>query len=60
MDKIPENKGIGVILVDNIPLETTDDQLNDFFKEIDDISSISYIMAGEGVGNLERSCWVHV
>ena len=60
MDKIPENKGIGVVLVENIPLETTDDQLNNFFREIDDVSSISYVMAGEGVDNLERSCWIHV
>jgi len=45
--------------VDKIPLQTTDDQLYNFFKEIDDVSSIQY-MAGEGAGKHERSCWVHV
>jgi hypothetical protein len=57
MDKRPANKTIGVVLVDNIPPQTTDSQLSHFFTEIDGVSSIQYI-AGEGAGN--RSCWIHV
>jgi len=57
MDKLPTNKTIGVVLVDNIPSQTTDNQLSHFFSNIDDVSSIQYICK-EDSGN--RSCWVHV
>ena len=59
MNKLPANKTIGVVLVDNIPPLTTDSQLYYFFTEIDDVSTIQYI-AGEGAGKHERSCWIYV
>ena len=59
MDTSPANKAIGVILVDNIPPQTTDNQLSHFFTKIDDVSSIQCI-ADEGAGNHQRSCWIHV
>ncbi len=59
MNKLPANKTIGVVLVDNIPPQTTDSQLEHFFKEMDDVSSIQFI-PGEGSGKQERSCWIHV
>ena len=58
MNKLPANK-IGVVLVDNIPPQTTDSQLDHFFREIDDVSSIQYI-TGEGACKDERSCWINV
>ena len=57
MDKLPINKTIGVVLVDNIPAQTTDSQLSDFFSEINDISSIQYI---RGECSANRSCWINV
>ena len=59
MNKLPANKSIGVVLVENIPLQTTDSHLYHFFTEIDDVSSIQFI-SGEGGGKHERSCWIHV
>ncbi len=59
MNKLPANKTIGVVLVDNIPPQTTDRLLDLFFKEMDDVSSIQHI-AGEDAGKHERSCWIHV
>lgn len=59
MNKLPANKSIGVVLVDNIPPQTTDSQLDHFFKELDDVSSVQYITNGES-GTTERSCWIHV
>ncbi len=59
MNKLPVNKTIGVVLVDNIPPQTTDRQLDHYFKEMDDVSSIQYI-TGEGGGTHERSCWINV
>ena len=59
MNKLSANKTIGVVLVDNIPPQTTDNQLYHFFTEIDDVSSIQYI-ASEGAGKHERSCWINV
>ena len=59
MNKLPANKTIGVVLVDNIPPQTTDSQLYHFFTELDDVSSIQYI-AGEAAVKLERSCWINV
>ena len=55
----PANKAIGVVLVDNIPPQTTDSQLSHFFTEINGVSWIQCI-AGEGAGNHQRSCWIHV
>ena len=59
MNNIVTSKTVGVILVDNIPLQTTDRQLADFFADINDVSSIQFI---DGVvpGNCQRSCWIHV
>jgi hypothetical protein len=59
MNKLPANKSVGVVLVDNIPPQTTDSQLDHFFKEIDDVSSIRHI-AGEGGDKHARSCWINV
>jgi hypothetical protein len=59
MDKLPAHKVIGVVLVDNIPPQTTDSQLSHFFTEINGVTSIQYI-TGEGAGNHQRSCWIHV
>lgn len=59
MNKFPANTTVGVVLVDNIPPQTTDSQLDHFFKEIDDVSSIQHI-AGEGDDKHERSCWIKV
>ena len=59
MNNLPENKMIGVVLVDNIPPQTTDSQLYHFFTELDDVSSFQYF-AGEGAVKHERSCWVNV
>ena len=59
MNKLPANKTIGVVLVDNIPPQTTDSQLDRLFKEMADVSSIQYI-AGEGGGKHDRSCWINV
>jgi hypothetical protein len=59
MDKLPAYKTIGVVLVDNIPPQTTDSQLYHFFSEIDDVSLIQCI-AGESDVNNQRSCWIHV
>ena len=61
MNTLPANKTIGVVLVDNIPPLTTDSQLDHFFKGINDVSSIQYIVGeGAGGGTHERSCWIHV
>jgi hypothetical protein len=57
MDKLPADKTIGVVLVDNIPPQFTDSQLSLFFSEIDDVSAIQVI---EGTGAETRSCWIHV
>ena len=59
MNTLPANKTIGVVLVDNIPPQTTDSQLDHFFKGINDVSSIQYI-AGQEAGTHSRSCWIHV
>ena len=59
MNKLPANKSVGVVLVDNIPPQITDSQRDHFFKEIDDVSSIRYI-AVEGGDKHERSCWINV
>jgi len=59
MNKLTAIKTIGVVLVDNIPPQTTDSQLYHFFTEIGDVSSIQYI-AGEGAGKHKRSCWINV
>jgi hypothetical protein len=59
MKKDPANKTVGIVLVDNIPPQTTDSQLAQFFKEIDDVSSIQYISGEEG-GTHGRSCWIYV
>lgn len=56
MDELPEDKTIGVVLVDNIPSQNTDNQFSHFFANIDDVSSIQYIYA-EDSGT--RSCWIH-
>jgi hypothetical protein len=58
MNKLPANK-IAVVLVNNIPPQTTDGQIADFFTDINDVSSLQFI-DGEGSGNYERSCWIHV
>jgi RNA recognition motif-containing protein len=58
MNKLATNKTSGVILVDNIPPQTTDSQLTDFFAEIKDVSSIQFI-DGKGA-NHQRSCWIVV
>ena len=57
MDKLPSNTTIGVVLVDNIPSQITDNQLSLFFSEIDDVSSMQVI---DGAGAENRSCWIHV
>jgi hypothetical protein len=59
MNNLPANKTSAVVLVDNIPPKTTDNQLYHFFIEINDVSSIQYI-AGESAGEHERSCWINV
>jgi hypothetical protein len=59
MNKFPANTTVGVVLVDNIPPQTTDSQLDHYLKEMDDVSSIQYI-AGEGSDKHERSCWIKV
>ena len=59
MNKLLANKIIGVVLVDNIPPQTTDSQLADFFTDVNDVSSVKFIN-GEGTVNLERSCWIYV
>ena len=59
MNKLTANKTIGIVLVDNIPPQITDSQLNHFFTELDDVSSIQYI-AGESAVKHERSCWINV
>ena len=59
MNNLPANKTSAVVLVDNIPLQTTDSQLDHYFKEMDDVSSIQYI-TGEAASKDERSCWIHV
>jgi hypothetical protein len=60
MNKSPANKTIFVIvLMDNIPSQTTDSQLYHFTTEIDDVSSIQY-SAGEGAGKQDRSYWINV
>jgi len=58
MNNIPTIKTVGVLLVDNIPSQTNDSQLTDFFTDINDVSSIQFI-EGEGIGNYQRSCWIH-
>ena len=59
INKLPTNKSIGVVLVENIPLQTTDSQLADFFTDISDISSTQFI-DDEGTRSYQRSCWIHV
>ena len=59
MNNLPAKQTFGVILVDNIPPQTTDSQLTDFFAEINDVSSIQFIDS-EGAGNNQRSCWLTV
>ena len=59
MNNIVTSKTVGVILVDNFPLQTTDGQITDFFTDINDVSSIQFI-EGEGTGTYQRSCWIHV
>ena len=58
MSNLTQNKTFGVILVDNIPHQTTDSQLHNYFAEIKDISSIQFI-DGEDA-NPQRSCWIVV
>ena len=59
MNNIPTSKTVGVVLVDNFLLQTTDGQITDFFTGIIDVSSVQFI-EGEGTGNYQRSCWIHV
>jgi len=58
MNKLPANKSIGVVLVENFPLQTTDSQIADFFTDINGVSSIQFIN-DEGTCNYQRSCWIH-
>jgi len=59
MRNLSKSKYLGVVLVGNIPPQTTDSQLADFLTEINDISSIQFIDGG-GADNYQRSCWIHV
>ena len=59
MNNLPADKTSAVVLVDNIPPQTTDSQLDHYFKEMDDVSSIQYI-TDEIACEDERSCWIHV
>ena len=58
MNNLTQNKTFGVILVDNIPPQTTDSQLQNYFAEIKDVSAIQFI-DGEDA-DLQRSCWIVV
>ena len=59
MNSFLSQKTIAVVLVDHIPPQTTDIQLDQFFKEMDDVAAIQYITGEEGDA-LGRSCWIHV